>query len=461
MKTRNLTQKLMQEGESIRVAFVASVQDLETIGRHVAAMLNTRGGSVLAGAESIDSDISTKHAQTVREHLHKEIAPQIIYTVSIDPVGDRKVLVVDVPQGEDKPYVFRGTVYTRIRTNSLPADAETMRRMVEKRASQPERWERRASSGLGIENLDADLIGKVVQRAQEKRGYRFESPDDPEAVLNVLALTRFGQFTNAADVLFGRQVAIRHPQTRVRAVCYESDKGNRFIDEQLFEGPVLTLLGMVMTFFQRHVSISSDFESGSLTRVTRPQYPWNALREGLVNALAHRDYASFSGGVTASVYPNRIEIRNSGCLPKGISAESLRRESHDSILVNPDISHVFYLYELMERVGRGTFKIMQECREYGMRLPEWKSGPSGVRLTFFAVDQHGAQSLELNERQRKLLDHLSHGDTITRKEYVVRFAMAVTSRTARRDLSELEDHRLLDRQGSGPKTVYQRTEVKL
>lgn len=460
MTTRNLTQKMLEEGESIRVAFVKSAHDLETIGRHVAAMLNTAGGSVLVGTENLEPGISQQDAQTIREYLHKEITPQTIYTVSIDTVGDGKVLVVDVPQGEDRPYVFQGTVYMRDRTNSLIADADTMRRMVENRAREPERWERRASSGLGMGDLDRDLIGKVVQRAQEKRGYRFSSAEDSETVLKELGLTRFGQLTNAADVLFGRQVAIRHPQTRVRAVCYESDKGNRFIDEQLFEGPVLTLLGMVMTFFQRHVSISSDFESGSLTRSTRPQYPWNSLREGLVNAFVHRDYASFSGGVTASVYPDRIEILNSGRLPKGISAESLRRETHDSILVNPDISHVFYLYELMERVGRGTFKIVQECREYGMRLPEWKSGASGVRLTFFAAARNGTQPLELNERQEELLRHLNTGDKITRQEYAERFAKGVTDRTARRDLSMLEDHRLLDRHGSGPKTVYERTEVE-
>jgi ATP-dependent DNA helicase RecG len=460
MTTRNLTQKMLTEGESIRVAFVKSVHDLEAIGRHVAAMLNTRGGSVLVGTETLDPGICPRDAQAIREYLHKEITPQIIYSVSIDSVEAGKVLVVDVPQGEDRPYVFQGTVYTRERTDSLIADAETMRLMVENRARRPERWERRASSGLGIGDLDVDLIGKVVQRAQEKRGYRFASPDDPETVLKELGLTRFGQFTNAADVLFGRQVAIRHPQTRVRAVCYESDKGNRFIDEQLFEGPLLTLFGMVMAFFQRHVSISSDFESGSLTRVTRAQYPWNSLREGLVNAFAHRDYASFSGGVTASVYPDRIEILNSGRLPKGISAESLRRETHDSILVNPDISHVFYLYELMERVGRGTFKIVQECREYGMRLPEWKSGASGVRLTFFAAERNGRQSLELNERQENLLHHLNPGDKITRQEYAERFAMGVTDRTARRDLSMLEDYRLLIRHGSGPKTIYERTEVE-
>jgi ATP-dependent DNA helicase RecG len=189
-----------------------------------------------------------------------------------------------------------------------------------------------------------------------------------------------------------------------------------------------SFLGMVMAFFQRHVSISFDFESGSLTRFTRPQYPWNSLREGLVNAFAHGDYTSFSGGVYASVYPDRIEILNSERLPKGISAESLCRETHDSILVNPNISHVFYLYELIERVGRGTFKITQECREYGMRLPKWKSGASGVRLTFFAAERYGRQPLELNERQEDSLRHLNSGDKITRQDYAERFAKGLTDR---------------------------------
>ena len=144
-----------------------------------------------------------------------------------------------------------------------------------------------------------------------------------------------------------------------------------------------------------------------------------------MNAFAHRDYASFSGGVTASVYPDRIEIWNSGRLPKGISPESLRRETHESILVNPDISHVFYLYELMERVGRGTFRIVQECREYGMRLPEWKSGQGGVRLTFFAADKHELGPPALNERQRQLLGVLKPGKSIARHDYVERFAAGI------------------------------------
>jgi len=150
--------------------------------------------------------------------------------------------------------------------------------VAENRASAPERWERRASTGIDTGDLDGGLIRKVVQRAQEKRRYHFEEPRDPDAVVRELSLARFGQLTNAADVLFGKEVALRHPQTRVRAVRYETDKGNCFIDEQLFEGPLLTLLDRVMDFFQRHVSIGAEFRAGSLTRTSRPQYPWDSLR---------------------------------------------------------------------------------------------------------------------------------------------------------------------------------------
>ena len=79
-----------------------------------------------------------------------------------------------------------------------------------------------------------------------------------------------------------------------------------------------------------HVRIQSLFAPGDRGREDHPNYSIEALREGLVNALAHRDYAAFSGGVTVSVYPGRIEIWNSGRLPRGIKVADLKRV-HPSI----------------------------------------------------------------------------------------------------------------------------------
>ena len=174
-----------------------------------------------------------------------------------------------------------------------------------------------------------------------------------------------------------------------------------------------------------------------------------------MNALVHRDYASFSGSVSISIYPDRVEIWNSGSLAHGLSPRDLALPSHASVLVNPDIGHVFYLHELMERVGRGTYKIVRQCLESGMPSPEWKQVNAGVRLTLFASGENSSN--ELNQRQQRLLAAMQTGEQIRVGEFVDRFGDGITDRQARRDLSQLEQMGLIRRLGSGSKTIYERT----
>lgn len=459
MNEINLTQELLETGESMRVEFVDSPSALESIARSVCAMLNSKGGVVLAGIDEqgrATGQASEQDAKAVRRYLHEHITPRVLFTVSLDEVPGGSVVAVDVPEGRDRPYVVEGAIYVRAGAQTRPADAETIRAMVDSRARETERWERRAASGLEVGDLDLDLLNETVRRGQDRRGYRFQDPNNPEAVLADLALSRFGQLTNAADVLFGRQVALRHPQTRMRAVRYATHKGDDFVDEQLFEGPAFALLEEGIMFLKRHVSIAAEFKTGQLSRESRPEYSFFSFREGLVNALVHRDYASFAGGVSVSMYPDRVEIWNSGRLPKGLSPKRLREPSHDSILVNPDISHVFYLHELMERVGRGTFKIVEECRQLGSPPPEWQNVASGVRLTLYAAT--GPHRPALNHRQEALLKALAPGEAIQTQAFLDRFGKGVGARQARRDLGELEGAGFLKRMGAGPTTAYQRTE---
>jgi ATP-dependent DNA helicase RecG len=216
-----------------------------------------------------------------------------------------------------------------------------------------------------------------------------------------------------------------------------------------------------MTFLKRHVAIAAEFRLGQLSRETRPQYPFNSLREGLVNALVHRDYAAFSGGVSVSIYPGRVEIWNSGRLPLGLTPDKLLASTHDSILVNPDISHVFYLQELMERVGRGTFKIVQECKELGMQQPEWRNAVSGVRLTLHAATGQLSMPIELNGRQMAVLNQVNTGQSIRLNEFLERFGGGISERQARRHLHDLVNAGFLEITGAGRTTSYKRTDKEL
>ena len=459
-----VTQRLLGSGESTRVAFVSRANDPMAVGPHICALLNGNGGTVLGGVDEsgrvVPGPASEAAADVLRRFLHEHIAPRSLFTVSVDDVASGPVIAIDVPGGRDKPYAFDGVVYCRNGTTTARATAVAMQRMVEDRTAESERWERRAAPGLEVVDLDAKLIRQTVRRAEDARSYQFADRTDQRAVLNDLSLLRHGQLTHAADVLFGMRVAVREPQTRVRAVRYATDKGDRFIDEQLFEGPAFQLLGSSMAFLKRHLSVSAEFREGQLSRESRPQYPFDALREGLVNALVHRDYASFSGSVSLGVFPERVEIWNSGRLPEGMSIKDLERQTHPSVLVNPDISHVFYLHELMERVGRGTFKIVQECKQWGLKPPRWEAGP-GVRLTFYGATAQADFRGRFNNRQESLLETLAVGDTVRTPEYVARFATDVTERQARRDLVELESAGYLRRAGTGMTTVFERTDKNL
>ena len=119
-------------------------------------------------------------------------------------------------------------------------------------------------------------------------------------------------------------------------------RSDHYLDDQVFQGPLVTTLSEVVEFIKRNVALTTRFDSDRLRRRDLPEYPIYALREALVNAFAHRDYSGFSGGISVGIYPSRIEIWNSGHLPEGLKPSDLKR-IHPSIPTNPDIAHVLYI----------------------------------------------------------------------------------------------------------------------
>jgi ATP-dependent DNA helicase RecG len=462
------TQRLIDEGESSTVELISRPNDYANIAIAACAFLNTEGGTIIAGIDeaalaSGDGEVchpaDSEHRDKLQAFLYEEVSPNCVMSVSLDQTDYGPVLVVEVPGGRDTPYTFDGRVYLRKGSSIHVADSQAIREMVLRKATDVQRWERRASPSLTIDDLDARLIKTTMKRAIESRGFLIEHRDDLHAVLQQMQLISYGQLTNAADVLFGLEVASRLPQTRIRAVRYESDRSKEFVDDRLFEGPAINLLDDVFSFIKLHVPISSRFDDDSGRRDDVPQYPLDAINEGLVNALVHRDYSAFSGSVKVSLYPERLEIWNSGSLPDGLTAKKLEQAQHQSILVNPDISHVFYLNGVMEQVGRGTYKIVKDCRSMGLRTPEWKDLDGGVRLTFFASKMDLLK--EFSARQFELLKSTEPGAEVLTVEYQKRFASKFSPRQARRDLELLEDYGFLTRSGSGRGTVFTRTKKEL
>lgn len=457
----DLIRKQIRQGEGNGTEFKTDIRNLETIARTVCAFLNTLGGTVFCGVDDkgklVGVEGAKDHVQEIHAYLLESITPKALFTVNFDSEDGKTIVSIDVPEGKDRPYVFAGSVYVREGSTTRMADAEKLRDMVQSKSVAAERWERRPSMAMEESDLDQDEIRRTAQQAKESGRFAFASDANDIGVLQALAVYSAKGFTQAADVLFAKNPALRHPQTRVRVTRFASDKGgDAYLDDRLLQGPLVKVFEQAFDILSQHVRWEARFLAGDVRRTDRPEYPFEALREGLVNAFAHRDYSGFSGGVTVGIYPNRIEIWNSGHFPEGLQPSDLKK-NHPSLPTNPDIAHVFYLRGLMERIGRGGQLIINACMDHNLPTPKWADRPTGVTLTIFGRDGIEAEPFTANPRQQALLAQVQPGNEIRPGEYHKRFATNVTDRQARRDLVELEEAGLLLRNGKGAGTVYQRT----
>lgn len=381
--------ELLKLGEGSRVEFKTTLlRAFDPIGKVVCSFLNTSGGYVLCGVADkgrvVGVDVTDDQLASFERRLFEAISPTVLVAVERMELEGKQVVLIEVAQGRDLPFSFKGVIYMRVGDAVVPASPATIRDMVLRSQIEPERWERRFSLADMERDLDhAEVVATVRDADAVKRAF-FANNKELGDTLEKLSVARYGRLTNGGDVLFTKDAALRFPQTRVRAYRYASDKaGDTLGDIKSFEGPLHTLFQQAYGFIVQNTPTKATFPKGSPVRRESPVYPEMAVREALINALVHRDYASPAGGVSIHIYPKRLEISNSGPLPDGVTPESLL-SGQLSVLRNPDIAHVLYLRGLMEKAGRGSVLILQACQGHGLPRPEWTSSESGVTLTFHA-----------------------------------------------------------------------------
>jgi ATP-dependent DNA helicase RecG len=384
-------QEFLNLGEGPRLEFKSNLKSFDGIGRVVSGFLNTTGGFVICGIgrdnEVLGVEVRDEQLAAFERRLHESISPKTLISIERQILTGKQVIVIEVPKGHDVPYSFRNVIYLRNGEQTEPADGATIRDMVLMMQIAPERWERRISLADIETEVATEEVMATVRDAQSVQRAFFADPTDVIRTLENLSAAKYGRLTNGGDVLFSKNPAARLPQIRIRAMRYNSDKaGDKFSDMKSFEGPLKSIFEEAYTFIVRNTPSISRFIKGNPKRQDSPLYPEGAVREALINALAHRDYSAASGGVSIHVFPRRLEIWNSGALPDGVTEESLLL-GHISVLRNPDIAHALYLRGLMEKAGRGSVLMVQQCADAGLPRPFWKSDPKlGVTVTFPAPE---------------------------------------------------------------------------
>ena len=145
--------------------------------------------------------------------------------------------------------------------------------------------------------------------------------------LERMGLSRQGRFTNATDVLLCKDVAARHPQIRARAIACMDKTDDVYQGHATFEGPLLKVFNGLNHFVMEHTRLGERFSDENPVREAIYQYPLKAVREGLINALVHRDYEAYEGTVNVEIHKDHLVISNTGGLYGGMTIERRKKNS--------------------------------------------------------------------------------------------------------------------------------------
>jgi len=251
-------------------------------------------------------------------------------------------------------------------------------------------------------------------------------------VLENLILTNNSLLKRAAVLLF-------HPDPErfitgafVKIGYFQSDTELVFQDEihgNLFEQVEKT----IEILFTKYIKAIISYEG--IHRIETYEYPKDAVREALLNAIAHKDYA-YGYPIQISVYDDKLMIWNEGRLPENWTVEKLLQK-HSSKPRNPDIANAFFRVGYIEAWGRGTIKIIEKSKKHGLPTPEFKNEGSDFWIIFNKdiFNKEYLENLKLNERQIKAVLFVKEKGKISNKEYQT--INDCSRNTASNDLSKL------------------------
>ncbi len=237
------------------------------------------------------------------------------------------------------------------------------------------------ATGISLKHLDREEILRTVRLGIDAGRLPESTGRNIGGVLDRLRLRENGQILNAAVVLFGKESVPDYPQRQLRLARFKGTDKSEFLDNRQPQGHAFALLDEAMTFLHRHLPLSGRFEPERLERIDELLFPTAALREALVNAFCHRDYAIWGGAVNVAVYDDRVEIWSDGTLPFGVRPEDLKRD-HASKPRNPYITNVFYRRGLIEQWGRGTNRIVELTVRSGNPEPDFEEIAGSVVVRF-------------------------------------------------------------------------------
>ena len=437
--------KIIKQGESQKVEFKLKIND--GLGKSICSFANTNNGIILVGVSDDKriAGIAKKHERNIANIAHTckpSVYPKII---SVEVVG-KNIFAIQIKKS-DSLHSFKNIAYKRIASHNKPLSPEEVIDFAKNTGKI--RWDEQICEEARLNDLDEKKVKWFLRKAEAERNFDVEPETPIKEALGRLGLIKNEKLTNAAVLLFGRNPQKFFLQAETRCARFKGIKPLEFIDMKVFGGNILNQRDDAVEFVKEHIKLHAKIIGTE--RVEKWEYPIEAIREAITNAVCHRDY-EISSNVQVRIFDDRIEIWGVGPLLKPLKPEDLKKK-HRSILRNHSIGKCFFLIKFIEEWGTGTNRIVEECLKHGLPEPLFEEITESLVITFRKYKIYEEDMEKLSDRQKKVIEFLKQYKKITIKDYKNMYP-TLTDKTAYRDLKDIEEKNIIKAVGKKKGRYY-------
>lgn len=381
---------LLRDGEGPTLESKRSTGELKEGMLTLCAFLNGSGGIVLFGVrpdgQPEGQQVSDQTLRDIAQALDRFEPPVNLLVERLSVDKGREILILRVEGISDSiPFTFDGRPYERVGSTTRKMSQKTYEKLLLERGHAKRRWENLPAEGLALKDLDRKEILRTRELAIQQNRISPATSRDIGEILDRLGLRRNGVLTQAAQVLYGKQFISNYPQCLLKMGRFRGTEiTGPIVDNRQERMNAFAMVREGMAFLERTMPLGARFPEGKIFREDRFPVPLGALREILLNAVMHRDYSHYGGHVAIVVFDDKIEIQSYGRLPFGVTVEQLSRP-HRSELRNPFIAEAFHRTGAVEVWGRGTNRVIAECRAHGIAPPSFEERAGWLVVTFRAA----------------------------------------------------------------------------
>ena len=417
--------------------------------RTVVAFANTTGGTILIGVEDRTAHVrGVEHPLDVEERaaslISDSVRPRLLPDLQILTFRNLQVLAVHVHPSPARPHFIareglQAGTYVRVGSTNRLADGSLIAEM--QRFAAGDSFDEQPLPALDSEAIDFRAASEFFAAARKLTRHNLET---------LRLVTRHqGRLvpTTGGVLLFGVDRLVHFPDAWIQAGRFAGTDRAAILDHAELKTPLIRAIEDAVAFVGKHALHGVSI--GPVRREEQWNLPPAAVREAIVNAVAHADYSQRGAPIRVAIFDDRLEVENPGLLPFGLTLDDLPLGI--SKLRNRTIGRVFHELGLVEQWGSGIQRMIASCRDAGLAPPLWEEVGLRLRVT---IRTEVTGSVSVDPVDRSILALLEQGDGHSTSE--VAEAIGRSPRATRTRLAKLVSRGLVREVGSGPRDPKRR-----